>query len=126
MGAYLNDQDLIPDSILCSTAMRARSTVEHLLTTCDVEGGVHYYDELYHADFSVYLEILRRLPPDTHLPMIVGHNPEMDQFLYIVCQEYEHMPTAAVAYISFGISNWTDLDQEIEGRLMNLWKPREI
>jgi phosphohistidine phosphatase SixA len=58
--------------------------------------------------------------------MIVGHNPEMDYFLDIVCDVYEHMPTGAIAVIELPVDDWSELDIDTSGELVNFWKPREI
>jgi len=126
MGNFLNEHDLIPDVILCSTANRAQLTVKYLLTTCDFEGDEQYFDDLYHSDVSTYLGILQWLETEIELPMIVGHNPDMNHFLYSICDEYVHMPTAAIAYISLDCQDWSELNLEFEGKLINLWKPRLI
>ncbi len=126
MGLLLTDKDLIPDTILCSTARRARSTVERLLETCDFTGDVRYLEDLYHADYATYLDFLSDLPDEANLVMIVGHNPEMNQFLHVVCDVYDHMPTAAIALIEFTGDTWSALNDDPTGKLINFWKPREI
>ena len=85
-----------------------------------------YFDDLYGADIEMYIAILNRLDHGVTTAMIVGHNPEMDYFLEVVCDEYEHMPTASIAVIKLFIEDWTDLKEISPGELINLWKPREI
>jgi len=126
MGNLLMDREFIPDIILCSTANRARSTVERLLETCDISGDINYLDDLYHADYATYLDFLSGLPDEIFLAMIVGHNPEMNQFLDVVCGVYDHMPTAAIAMIEFPCAVWEDIHESAEGKLVDIWKPREI
>ena len=58
--------------------------------------------------------------------MIIAHNPGMDYFLEMVCDEYEHMPTASVAVVKFPVKRWAELSEITPGELANLWKPREI
>ena len=126
MGQKLMDEELIPEIILCSTATRARETVERLLETCEFSGDLKYIEDLYHADYATYLELLSELDPEIECAMIVGHNPEMDSFLQYVCDDYDHLPTATIAWIKFSCENWNDLSEDAEGQLLKLWKPREI
>ncbi len=126
MGLLLMDKDIIPDIILCSTAKRARQTVERLLDTCDFSGEVKHIEELYHADYVTYLDLLTELGHEVRRAMIVGHNPEMNYFLQVICDVFEHMPTACIASINFPIEQWTDLNKNAEGTLKDLWKPREV
>ncbi len=126
MGTLLMDQNLTPDVILCSTAKRARQTVDGVLENCDFEGELNYLEELYHADYGTYLEVLSRLPNRIDTAMIVGHNPEMDEFLEDVCAVYDHMVTAAIALIQFLVDDWAELSSESQGDLLQLWSPREL
>ena len=126
MGLLVNDKGLYPDVILCSTATRARQTIDKFLETCEFSGVIEYSESLYHADYVTYLELLSILDNDYLRAMIVGHNPEMSYFLQVICDEYEHMPTAALAEISFPINEWKSLETNGDGKLENLWKPREL
>ena len=126
MGTFLNEQNLIPDEIISSTAVRARKTVTGLLENLAFENQVAYTRDLYHADVDTMLEQLRPLPDEVEIVMLVGHNPGMDDFLDVICDEPEHMPTAAVAEIEFDISGWDELSLDTPGELRNLWVPKEI
>lgn len=126
MGTFLNQQDLIPDVILASTARRAQDTTKGLLETLHFDGEVSRHRALYHSDRHTYLDLLSELPEGIACAMIVGHNPDMDYFLEQTCGVYEHMPTASIAVIRFEITSWAGLDEDTEGIFVNLWKPREI
>lgn len=126
MGKFFKKQDNKLDMILCSTAVRAMSTVERFLQEYNFDGELFYFDDLYGADIEIYVAILNRLDKNVDTVMIVGHNPEMDYFLEVVCDEYEHMPTGSIAVIKLFIEDWTDLKEISTGELRNFWKPREI
>jgi phosphohistidine phosphatase len=126
MGRLIAEQGLIPDEILCSTAVRAVETVEGFLSTCPFEGQVQALDRLYHADYLVYLNALRSLPDQAERAMIVGHNPDMNEFLEMMGGFDEHMVTAAVANIAFPIETWADLDEMVEGTVLDFWTPRAL
>ena len=126
MGSFLLELDLIPDKIICSTAVRAIKTVEGLIETLQFANDVDYTRDLYHADVEIMIEQLQVLPDDIEIAMLVGHNPGMDEFLDVVCDEQDHMPTAAVAEIEFDIPNWHKVTTTTPANLKNLWKPKEI
>lgn len=126
MGKFLKKQGKKLDVILCSTAMRAMSTVKYFLKEFDFDGEVLYLDDLYGTDIESYIAILNRLENDIDTAMIVGHNPEMDYFLEIICDEYEHMPTASIAIIKLLIQDWSELNEITLGELLNFWRPRAI
>jgi phosphohistidine phosphatase len=126
MGEWLNQKDIIPDLILSSTALRTKMTVEGLLKTCGFEGEVKYLRSLYHGGPEDYFEALINLPEEIQYPMIVSHNPGMEYFIDLICDVQERMPTAAIAEINLPIDNWLEINDEVDGQLMNLWRPREI
>lgn len=126
MGKFLNEKDIIPDIIFSSTAKRAKGTAKRLIKKIPFENEVIYLDALYHSDFDYIFSLLQKTPDEFQTAMIIGHNPDMECFLDLCCGENERMPTAAIALIEFDISSWNELDQEVDGKLINLWLPREI
>ena len=126
MGKFLQEQGILLDTILCSTAFRARQTAEGLLKKYTFEGEVQYYDDLYNADPETIISILNRLPEKVDTAMVIGHNPGLDYFLELVCDECGHMSTASVAHIKYSVEEWLDLRAETTGELLHFWKPREI
>jgi phosphohistidine phosphatase len=126
MGSFLHEQNLIPDKIICSTALRAKQTVKGLIETLPFANDVDYTRDLYHADVDIMVEQLQPLSDHIEVAMLVGHNPGMDEFLDFICDEQDHMPTAAVAEIEFDIPNWHKLRANSSAKLKNLWKPKGI
>ena len=126
MGDLLNAEDLIPDAIYCSTARRAKSTVDGLLKNCNFVGEVNYTESLYHGGPDDFFEIISNLPDEIQTVMLVGHNPDMEYFLDLTCDVQEHIPTASIAVIEFPLDNWAEITHEEEGKLVHLWKPREL
>lgn len=126
MGALLTELDLVPDVILCSTANRARQTVEYLLNGLPFEGEVIYTRYLYHSGPRAYLEEIHKLDDQYTRVMIVGHNPGMEMALEDFSGEWERMPTAAVARIDFEAGQWADISDDESGILKNVWRPRDI
>lgn len=125
MGKLLNEKDIIPDTILCSTAKRAKSTAKRLVKQIPFDNEIQYIDSLYHSDFDQIFSLLKQLPDTIQTAMVIGHNPDMECFLEICCGANERIPTAAIAEITFALSSWHDLSQEEDGKLENLWLPRE-
>jgi phosphohistidine phosphatase len=56
--------------------------------------------------------------------MVVGDNPGLEELLETLTGETLHLPTAALAQVALPIEHWIDLDEETEGTLINLWRPR--
>ena len=126
MGNHLQAQAIQLDAILCSTALRARATVEGFLQEYTFEGDVEYKDDLYPGDPETITATLARLPVKVNTVMVVGHNPGFDEYLETVCSEYIHMPTASMAYIRFPLDSWAALKAGTRGEVVKIWKPREL
>ena len=125
VGKYLKDHDLVPDLILSSTARRAHETAQAVLEESGFSGEIDLHQDLYLSDTACYLDILRSLPDEANRVLVVGHNPDLDEFLTLLTDVSEHLTTAALAQIGLPISSWQELSEATDGRLQNLWVPRE-
>jgi phosphohistidine phosphatase len=125
VGKYLKANDLIPDLILSSTARRAHDTAQAVAEESGFEGQIDLYPDLYLSDTACYLDILQSLPESANRVLVVGHNPDMDELLTLLTDVTQHMTTAALAQIDLPITSWQELNEATDGRLQNLWTPRE-
>jgi phosphohistidine phosphatase len=126
MGEVLRKHDLVPDRVLSSPAQRARSTTELATEACGYEGELEFKDELYSFEAEPYLKALRALADSCQCAMIVGHNPAMEELVEGLTGETLPMPTAALAQIELPLEHWSDLAAQRNGKLINLWRPKEV
>jgi phosphohistidine phosphatase len=125
VGAYLKDNGLVPDLILTSTARRAHATADAVAEASGFEGEVELYQDLYMSDTASYLDILRCMPDNANRVLVVGHNPDVEDLITLLTELKEHMTTAALAVITLPITRWEELNEATDGRLQNLWVPRD-
>lgn len=64
-----------PDLVLCSSAQRARETLEGVRPGLPDNLTVEVEDDLYGASAGALLRRLRDVPDEVRTVMIVGHNP---------------------------------------------------
>ena len=126
MGKLLQEQDLVPDRIISSNAKRARNTAKAVAKACHREDKVELTSEFYHAGPGAYLAVLQNVQDDDQRVMVVGHNPGMEALVTHLTGRMETMPTAALAHVALPIEKWTDLDYEVQGELLHLWRPKAI
>jgi len=126
MGRLLEELDLVPEIVLCSTATRARATVELVLEAGAYGGDVVYDESLYHADPATVIAALGDIPDGVERALIVGHNPGHEALLVRLTGVFETMPTAALAQIDLPIEHWADLDDLVDARLVHVWRPKEL
>jgi phosphohistidine phosphatase len=126
VGHLIKEKDLVPQRILSSTAIRSKRTAELVAGKCGYKGEITYLESLYLAEPPAYLEELRQLPKELDRVLVIGHNPGLEGLVQILSGEVESMPTSAVAYFTFPIKNWQELDGSIQGKLVHLWRPRDL
>jgi phosphohistidine phosphatase len=125
VGKYLKANDLVPDLILSSTARRAHDTAQAVAEESGIDGQIDLYQDLYLSDTACYLDILHNLPDTANRVLVVGHNPDLEELLSLLTDVSQHLTTAALAQIDLPITSWQELNEATDGRLQNLWTPRE-
>lgn len=108
ISEILKQKKVTPDLILSSTAVRARETLDIILRLAKLRGEVRYDERVYEATVDRLLEVVTQIEKGVQSAMIVGHNPGLENLLTALTKETKPMPTAALAKITFKISNWTD------------------
>jgi phosphohistidine phosphatase len=78
IARHLREHDVTPELVLCSTARRARETLERLEPALGT-AAVRHEPQLYRASADVLLERLHSVPDDVASVMLIGHNPAIEQ-----------------------------------------------
>lgn len=125
MGLLLREENLTPDWILSSPAVRARLTAEAVAQESGYEEQIEIVPRFYPGEVEDYVAALRRVPEPIQSVMVVGHNPTLDQLLALLTGESESLSTAALAFVSLPVDHWKALNAQTRGELVNLWRPRE-
>jgi phosphohistidine phosphatase len=123
MGAWLREERVKPELVLCSSATRARQTFERLEPLGARE--VHIERELYGADAPTLLARLRDLPEGVASVMVIAHNPGLhDLALLLAGAPEEKFPTGALVTLTFD-REWRSLEKDT-AELAAFVKPREL
>jgi phosphohistidine phosphatase len=125
MGRWLAVRDVHPDLVLCSTAVRARATLDLVgiglrVPTVEIE------EALYHASAATLLERLAMLPPAIESVLLIGHNPGLHALVCLLAPPGPGgFPTGALADLRLAIDTWQALDRGC-ARLESLVLPRAL
>ena len=76
-GRWLRDEGLVPDLVICSTAVRTRQTWEHACHGGANAEFVEFRRSVYLGGVEQTLETIREDAGDTVGVLVVGHNPTM-------------------------------------------------
>ena len=109
MGRVLAAADQLPDLVVTSTAVRARTTVELAHTTGGWTCPVETSDALYDTDAASVLEEIRGLPDSTYRVLLAGHEPTWAELASRLIGGGDlRFPTAALARLDLDVARWRD------------------
>ncbi len=126
VGHWLRDQELMPAAIFASSAARAKATAELVAAACAFPGEVRYFDQLYMALPETYVEVLQTEAGDADRVLVVGHNPTLDDLLYLLTGTHEGFPTAGLAVVELNIVQWSDLRLPTQHRLSHFIRGKDL
>ena len=121
MGAWLNEQGIMPDLVVCSPSVRTRETWHFASGAFDPPPPVLYVDPIYDASPETLLAVLHAVENDIATLMLVGHNPGVEALTAVlaesgepdVVERYERkFPTAAIAVLDFEDVPWAALGEK--------------
>jgi phosphohistidine phosphatase len=95
LGDYLRAQGITVDAVLCSSAARARQTLE-LLKLDDqlLQDRVEIADRFYDAGADTLINAVRELPDDCYAALLVGHAPGAPSVVYELADPTASRPEA--------------------------------
>jgi phosphohistidine phosphatase len=95
LGDYLWAQGITVDAVLCSSAARARQTLE-LLKLDDqlLQDRIEIADRFYNAGADTLINAVRELPDDCYVALLVGHAPGAPSVVYELADPTTSRPEA--------------------------------
>ena len=118
-GAWLHEEGLLPDLVICSTAVRTRQTWD-----AAVEGGaqtefLEYRKSVYQGGPTALVEAVREDAGDMSTVLVIGHNPTMAEVASRLTDGQgstlahealaKGFATSGLAVLRYA-GEWTDLD----------------
>jgi phosphohistidine phosphatase len=124
VGRLLRRLELVPDGVLCSTAVRARTTVELAMEAGEWGSKVRWSDQLYDSSPEVVLAEIAGEPSTTRTLLVAGHEPVWSALVArVIGGGAIRFPTAALACVLPFSDRWAELPR-IGGELAWLLPPR--
>lgn len=134
IGLALLQRKVSPGLVLCSTATRARETLERVMSAGALDWPVSFQADLYGASADRILSLVRQQSDDHESLLLVGHNPGFqDLVLGLTGEEVSEgmmariarkMPTAAFAELAFDCRSFQQISLHT-GRLEQFFKPKD-
>ena len=133
IAEYLASASVHPALVLCSSARRTVETLEALRPAISETAAVSIEPELYGADASEILELLRAVDPQVREVLVIAHNPGLEDLaIDLAGDEDDEMvdalrtkfPTGALATFDVQVA-WADLGPG-HAHLTHFVTPREL
>jgi phosphohistidine phosphatase len=131
MRRHLRAQGVEPDLVLCSTATRARQTLEGIEPAL-ARGATRVEPALYGAAPADLLNCLHEIAPRVRSVMVIGHNPGLEELALLLARDGPNVrdleakfPTGALATLAFQGPGWSALDRGM-AELIEFVRPRDL
>ncbi len=126
IGHLLRDEDLVPDHVISSSALRARDTARRVAAAAKFGGVLDELDELYLAEPEVYITAVKRLAEDAERVLVVGHNPGLEALALLLTGEPVSLPPAGLVVCELPIANFSELSLGMRGKMTRFERPKDL
>jgi phosphohistidine phosphatase len=133
MAHHMVAEGLVPDRVLCSTAVRTRQTWAGMRSILG-RPPVEIRPDLYEATAADLLAIIRTVDHAVGRLLVLGHNPGLQRLGLTLAgtdparhrqRLRDAFPTAALAVLDFDGDRWADMEPGT-GRLVRLVRPKDL
>jgi phosphohistidine phosphatase len=134
VGRELKQRHIRFDQVIASPAVRVRETLDELVEGYGEGLNVRFDEQVYAANVETLLDIVRRIPDEIHAPLLVGHNPGLQELLLGLTRDdagglrrsvAAKYPTAAVAVLTLPAPRWSEVAPD-SGEIRELILPRAL
>lgn len=114
MANRMVEQQIIPDLILSSPALRAITTATYFAENWDIDQPkIRQEYSIYEANVKSLLALVNQLDNKFDRVAMFGHNPGFTDFVnYLSDANIYNMPTCSVVIIEFPFENWNEVSTE--------------
>ena len=140
IGTWIGSHPPLPDTVLVSTAVRAKQTweiahdaIKDAVREQLQQPQVELLDELYGAEPAQLLRIIRMAAAtDPARLMLIGHNPGMHELALMLAGSgdaaakkslEDNLPTAGLAILDFATEDWNEVAFR-RGKLVRFTSPK--
>ena len=109
MGIKLKEKNALPDIIISSPALRAKSTAEIIAKKVKYDKKIVYKRDIYEVGESAVHKILTNLDNENSVVFLFGHNPDLNMLAENYVNFDENIPTCGIVEIEFNCKRWKDI-----------------
>jgi phosphohistidine phosphatase len=117
VGQLLRRRQLRPDPVICSPALRALQTADCVIEAARLSTRLLFYDRIYEASAEQLIEVVSEAAGDAELILVVGHNPGLQELIFLLTGVSATVTPATLARIDLDMDAWGKLGAA-RGRLV--------
>ena len=127
MACRMLNEQIIPDLIVSSPALRAITTAKYFAETWRIDKAkIQHESSIYEANVKSLLAVVNQLENQFKLVALFGHNPGLTDFAnYLSDANIYNMPTCSIVIIKFPFDNWNEISAET-GKVMLFDYPKSL
>ncbi len=112
MAARFAERNLSVTSIICSPALRTKTTARLFSEAINYGGeAIISNPELYFAGVGMFLKATNLIDDDSESAMLVGHNPAITEFANAMANvAIENIPTCGLVQLQLDIDTWSQAE----------------
>ena len=110
MGKKLKQNNILPDMIISSPALRAKLTAKSIAKEINYTKKIVFNEDIYEASVGILEQILIQLDDTNNIVFLFGHNPSLNMFTQSYVDFDENIPTCGIVEIEFNCTKWKDIE----------------
>jgi len=111
LGIKLKEKNIIPDLIVSSPAIRARTTADIIAKQINYKKSIMFNEVIYQAFLNELIESITYTFDTVNSLMIIGHNPALTALAMTFGGFNEELKMGNAIKIEFNCNSWTDIDK---------------
>jgi phosphohistidine phosphatase len=125
IGEFIAKDGLTITAALCSPALRARETIDLVLSAAELSLVPTFYSTIYEGGPLALLELIAEVEDDAEDLLVVGHNPALEDLQTILTGQSAHFSPGTLAKIVFETEKWGEIGSA-KGTLQRIVSPKDL
>lgn len=109
MGKILKKRGVHPDLIICSPALRAKTTAKIIAKEVGYKDPILYIEKIYEAEVEDLYDVVRNIDEKYKTVFVIGHNPGLNMFVESLVGFQENIPTCGIVELEIDCKKSKDI-----------------
>lgn len=124
VGRAARSRGWLPDRVVCSTAIRARRTLEGFVDGSGWSGEIRLDPRLYHPSLGAWQDSLE--PESADAVLVVSHNSGCEDLISFLTGQRITLTTGNLACLDLEVPIGEAVTRPGSGRLIGVLRPRDL